>query len=79
MAVEIFNPNPTIFAPVKTSKASSKSDYLWVNDPSESRLDGEDVEEPIDQDEIFGTFRNEYFPSPTNNKNNLHRFDQVYI
>ncbi|KAJ7915516.1 hypothetical protein B0H13DRAFT_2000042 [Mycena leptocephala] len=66
MAVEIFNPNPTIFAPVKTSKASSKSDYLWVNDPSESRLDGEDVEEPIDQDEIFDLIRSIYDPEHPN-------------
>ncbi|KAF7353673.1 hypothetical protein MVEN_01052200 [Mycena venus] len=60
MAVEIFNPNPTIFAPVKSSKVSSKTDYLWLADPlEETRSDAEeaDSEEPIDQDEIFGTFQ----------------------
>jgi hypothetical protein len=73
---QIFNPNPTIFAPVKSSKASS--DYLWVTDPLESNLDGEEVdsEEPIDQDEIFGTFTLLRLPLP---KINLCRSHQVYI
>ncbi|KAJ7243384.1 hypothetical protein B0H12DRAFT_1130919 [Mycena haematopus] len=58
MAVEIFNPNPTIFAPVKSSKAPSKTDYLWVGDSLEPHGDEDEVDsEPIDQDEIFDLIR----------------------
>ncbi|KAJ7184339.1 FAM96B protein [Mycena filopes] len=58
MAVEVFNPNPTIFAPVKPTKASLKIDHL----------DGEegDSEEPIDQDEIFDLIRSIYDPEHPN-------------
>ncbi|KAJ6546987.1 hypothetical protein B0H19DRAFT_1163349 [Mycena capillaripes] len=67
MAVEIFNPHPTIFAPVKPSKASSKT-HLWVSDSSEPRVDEEDVdsEDPIDQDEIFDLIRSIYDPEHPN-------------
>ncbi|KAJ6500579.1 hypothetical protein C8R45DRAFT_978226 [Mycena sanguinolenta] len=59
MAVEIFNPNPTIFAPVTSSEASSKTDYLWVSDALDPHGDGDDLdsEEPIDQDEVFDLIR----------------------
>ncbi|KAJ7684576.1 hypothetical protein DFH06DRAFT_1462873 [Mycena polygramma] len=66
MAVEIFNPNPTIFAPVKPSRSSSKADYLWDRDSSELRDDGEEMEEPIDQDEIFDLIRSIYDPEHPN-------------
>ncbi|KAJ7043102.1 hypothetical protein C8F04DRAFT_30126 [Mycena alexandri] len=68
MAVEIFNSNPAIFAPVKPAKASSKTDYLWASDPAEIRPDGEegDAEEPIDQDEIFDLIRSIYDPEHPN-------------
>ncbi|KAF8191428.1 hypothetical protein K438DRAFT_1720815 [Mycena galopus ATCC 62051] len=57
--VEVFNPNPTIFAPVKSAKASVSTDYLWVTDPLDPDDDGDEVdsEEPIDQDEIFDLIR----------------------
>ncbi|KAJ7724191.1 hypothetical protein DFH07DRAFT_855176 [Mycena maculata] len=66
MAVEIFNPNPTIFAPVKPAK-SSKTDSLWVGDSSETRDDEElEAEELIDQDEIFDLIRSIYDPEHPN-------------
>jgi hypothetical protein len=56
MAVEtpVFNANPTIFKPTKTS--APKADRLWVSDSVETREDAEEIdsEEPIDQNEIFG-------------------------
>jgi hypothetical protein len=69
MAIEIFNPNPTIFAPVKPAK-SSRTDSLWVNDASDSRADADDVEaeELIDQDEVFGT-SNQLRPSSSTHRN----------
>ncbi|KAJ7118770.1 hypothetical protein C8R44DRAFT_789229 [Mycena epipterygia] len=66
--VEIFNPNPTIFAPVKPAKASSKTDSLWVCDSLEARADEDEVEseELIDQDEIFDLIRSIYDPEHPN-------------
>ncbi|KAJ7702229.1 hypothetical protein B0H17DRAFT_1043266 [Mycena rosella] len=65
--VEIFNPNPTIFAPVKPLKCS-KTDSLWVSDPSDPRADGDEAEseELIDQDEIFDLIRSIYDPEHPN-------------
>ncbi|KAJ6606422.1 FAM96B protein [Mycena vulgaris] len=56
--VEIFNPNPQIFAPVKPT-AASKIDSLWVSDFLDARADGDEaeLEEAIDQDEIFDLIR----------------------
>ena len=61
MSTEVFNPNPTIFAPVKSKKAShtfARPHSLWL-DEGEQEADDEysqsDHPEAIDQDEIFGT------------------------
>ena len=60
MSTEVFNPNPTIFAPVKSKKAShtfARAHSLWL-DEGEQEADDEysqsDHPEAIDQDEIFG-------------------------
>lgn len=59
MSTEAFNPNPTIFAPAKSSRsvpAYAKANSLWL-DESEPDYEGEDESnetEQIDQDEIFG-------------------------
>ncbi|KAK7035758.1 hypothetical protein R3P38DRAFT_3391822 [Favolaschia claudopus] len=59
MAVEVFNPNPVIFAPVKSTKPSSKADNIWVLDPLDIQDEAEEVdsEEPIDEHEIFDLIR----------------------
>ena len=58
--MEVFNPNPTIFAPTKSHRAAqfAKPHSLWLNDADsdqdrEYEDDSNDVE-AIDQDEIFG-------------------------
>ncbi|KAJ7611678.1 hypothetical protein FB45DRAFT_314206 [Roridomyces roridus] len=58
MAVEIFNPNPTIFTSSKPSK-SLKPESIWVSDPFDIKDDADTFEsdELIDQDEIFDLIR----------------------
>lgn len=56
MPGEIFNANPTVYAPSKPS--SRKADpgnnrSLWIGDDSDTEDDSDDVE-LIDQDEVFG-------------------------
>ncbi|KAJ7221703.1 hypothetical protein GGX14DRAFT_514668 [Mycena pura] len=68
MAVEIFNPNPTVFAPVKPSK-SSKAASLWLTDADDTDANAEntnDAPEPIDQEEIFDLIRSIYDPEHPN-------------
>ena len=59
MSTEIFNPNPTIFVPVKSKSTYPKPNSLWLDDADNVRdddLDNDSNEvEEIDQDEIFGT------------------------
>jgi hypothetical protein len=56
MTTEIYNPNPTIFAPVKTRRREPSLKIKYEAYPA----DDSDVEDelnemdPIDQDEIFG-------------------------
>lgn len=55
MAGESFNPNPTVYTPVKpTRKTDLAAQSLWINEPSQTE-NGADELEPIDQDEVFGT------------------------
>lgn len=60
--MEVFNPNPTIFAPTKSHRAAqfAKPHSLWLNDEDldpEREIEDESLEvEAIDQDEIFGEF-----------------------
>lgn len=57
MPGEIFNPNPTVFSPSKSSarKPDSKQGRsLWITDTHETSDDDTDEVELIDQDEIFG-------------------------
>lgn len=58
--MEVFNPNPTIFAPTKSRHSQfAKPHSLWLED-SDSDHDAEEDEsdevEQIDQDEIFGAY-----------------------
>ena len=64
MSAEVFNPNPTIFAPLKAKKAAytyAKPNSIWLDDgeradeEEEDDFDQSDDLEAIDQDEIFGT------------------------
>ena len=63
MSAEVFNPNPTIFAPLKAKKtthAYAKPNSIWLDDgeradEDEYDFDQSDDPETIDQDEIFGT------------------------
>ncbi|KAJ7090339.1 hypothetical protein B0H15DRAFT_838193 [Mycena belliarum] len=65
--VEVFNPNPTIFAPAKSVKPFN-TESLWVEDPFSFDADGEaaDVEQLIDQEEIFDLIRSIYDPEHPN-------------
>lgn len=58
MSTEIFNPNPTIFVPVKSKSVHPKPNSLWLDDidhACDDELEDESNEvEEIDQDEIFG-------------------------
>ncbi|KAF7294704.1 hypothetical protein MIND_01007600 [Mycena indigotica] len=53
--VEVYNPNPTIFAPTKASRAAP----LWLHDAeSDANADeSDDAPEPIDNEEIFDLIR----------------------
>jgi hypothetical protein len=56
MPMEVFNPNPTVFSPVKRAgrKPYLSGHSLWIDETEEP--DNEDEVEPIDQDEIFGGY-----------------------
>lgn len=58
MPGEIFNANPTIYAPSKPHTRSSdldKGQSLWIGDAHHEEDDSDEIE-PIDQDEVFGTY-----------------------
>ncbi|KAI0781379.1 FAM96B protein [Trametes elegans] len=63
MSSEIFNPNPTIFAPSNTKKNTptyAKPHSLWLDDDErtdDEEYDQSDEQEGIDQDEIFELIR----------------------
>jgi hypothetical protein len=51
---EIFNPNPTVFAPLKSSaRKPPPTTGLWLREDHEPSDDSDEME-LIDQDEIFG-------------------------
>ena len=58
--MEVFNPNPTVFLPTKSGKASqfAKPHSIWLDDDDSDleheQQDDSDEVEAIDQDEIFG-------------------------
>ena len=56
MSTEVFNPNPTIFAPTKSKKTYARQHSLWLDDGEreDDEFDQSDEPETIDQDEIFG-------------------------
>lgn len=58
MSTEVFNPNPTVFAPTKSSRtlpSHLKGNSLWLDDGERTFEEDESNEvEEIDQDEIFG-------------------------
>ncbi|KAI0956766.1 Cytosolic iron-sulfur assembly component 2B [Taiwanofungus camphoratus] len=61
MSTEVFNPNPTVFAPTKSSRtlpSHLKGNSLWLDDGERTFEEDElnEVEE-IDQDEIFELIR----------------------
>ena len=64
MSSEVFNPNPTIFAPAKSKKAThayAKPHSLWLDDgehTEDEEYDQSDEPEDIDQEEIFGAHAN---------------------
>ncbi|KAH8117575.1 hypothetical protein DFH11DRAFT_1575852 [Phellopilus nigrolimitatus] len=58
MPAEVYNANPTVFATAKSSKSSSVSHSLWMDDLDTLAGDGdEDEVEVIDSDEIFDHIR----------------------
>ncbi|KAL0947510.1 hypothetical protein HGRIS_013610 [Hohenbuehelia grisea] len=55
--MEIYNPNPTVFAPVQPSSrtfGSKRVHSLWMDDLEAQSDDDDAQEEPIDQEEIYG-------------------------
>lgn len=67
MTGEIFNPNPTVFSPIRTTgrKAEYSGQSLWIDDSGESDNEA-DKAELIDQDEIFGTHPSNFQRDPIN-------------
>jgi hypothetical protein len=65
MPGEIFNPNPTVFSPIRpVGRQSDLSHSLWISEGTEPEDATDDVE-PIDQDEIYGrstSQRNLHYP-----------------
>jgi hypothetical protein len=62
MPGEIFNANPTVYAPSKPYTRKSdlgKGGSLWMGDVQDGEDDYDEVD-PIDQDEIFGTYSVEF-------------------
>ncbi|KAH9948113.1 hypothetical protein B0H21DRAFT_735431 [Amylocystis lapponica] len=61
MSIEIFNPNPTVFATAKAARtpAYAKGNSLWLDDgqPESDEEDESNDVEVIDQDEIFELIR----------------------
>ncbi|KAI0318431.1 hypothetical protein OF83DRAFT_1056886 [Amylostereum chailletii] len=58
MSAEIFNPNPTIFAPTQSSsRRTNEKRSLWVSDSDDSSYGSDDEVEPIDRDEVFDLVR----------------------
>ncbi|EMD34390.1 hypothetical protein CERSUDRAFT_117256 [Gelatoporia subvermispora B] len=61
MSGEVFNPNPTVFAPTKASRvaAFAKRNSLWLDDADHEHEEEDESNEPeqIDQDEIFELIR----------------------
>ncbi|KAI0694153.1 FAM96B protein [Cerioporus squamosus] len=63
MSTEVFNPNPTIFAPTKSKKSAktyARLHSLWLEDDKrdeDDEYDQSDEPETIDQDEIFELIR----------------------
>lgn len=56
--MEVFNPNPVIFAPEKVTSRRSKAnkpESFWDDEEVDAEVD-ENTVEPIDQDEIFGDY-----------------------
>ena len=56
MPGEIYNANPTVYAPSSKSTRKSEPDSrrsIWFGDVEEDDSDSE-VVEPIDRDEVFG-------------------------
>ena len=59
MSGEIFNPNPVVFAPTKSTRSlppGVRLNSLWLDDGEarDEELDDSNETEAIDQDEIFG-------------------------
>ncbi|KAI0831710.1 FAM96B protein [Trametes gibbosa] len=63
MSSEVFNPNPTVFAPSKAKKSArtyAKPHSLWLDDEEsteDEEYDQSDAPEGIDQEEIFELIR----------------------
>ncbi|KAM6500915.1 FAM96B protein [Amanita muscaria] len=67
MTGEIYNPNPTVFSPVKQSgrQLEQVSHSLWLDESHEIVNQASDVE-PIDQEEVFDLIRSIYDPEHPN-------------
>jgi hypothetical protein len=50
---QVFNANPTVFAPAKVSRISDSYDLFLFEDTNDTKDDTTETE-PIDQNEIFG-------------------------
>ena len=55
MPAEIYNTNPTVFATKAPRPNHNNVKSLWIDEPDGSGIDGDEEDEPIDSDEIFGS------------------------
>ncbi|KAF4604195.1 hypothetical protein EYR40_001378 [Pleurotus pulmonarius] len=70
--MEVFNPNPVIFAPAKVASRRSKEnkpESFW--DDEDADVEDENAVEPIDQDEIFDLIRHISDPEHPNSLEEL--------
>jgi len=65
--VQIFNPNPVVYAPVKSSERKDNlfSRSLWLTESPESDSESDEIE-TIDQEEVFDLIRSIYDPEHPN-------------
>ncbi|KAF9501173.1 FAM96B protein [Pleurotus eryngii] len=71
--MEVFNPNPVIFAPAKATSRRSKPrkpESFWDDEEADVEVD-ENTVEPIDQDEIFDLIRHISDPEHPNSLEEL--------
>jgi len=76
MPGEIFNANPTVYAPSKPYSRKTELRSLWIGDTQDEDDDSDEVE-VIDQDEIFGAYISTSLTLVMNRKCHQHNLDLI--